>query len=106
MNRTKILLFALAAVLLVPAFLLATTDTFSGKQNCGAALFPKDTEELVQQSGDLIEDDFNAEITRQQCDHEILQKRLLTALVLAGSIGLVITAIRLKPRPGRFPGDP
>ena len=106
MNRTKILLYGTAALLLVPAFFLGTTDKFSGSQNCGAALFPKDTSQLIQQSGDPIEDDFESEITQKQCDHEILRQRLLMAFVLVVALGLTITATRLKPRPERFPGDP
>ena len=106
MNRTKILLFGTAALLLVPAFFLGTTDKFSGSQNCGAALFPKDTAQLIEQSGDPIEDDFETEITRKQCDREILRQRLLTGFVVIVAAGLAITATRLKPRPERFPGDP
>ena len=106
MNRIKFLLFVAAALLLVPAFVFATTDRFSGEQNCGAALFPKNTAQLVEQSGDLIEDDFEAEVTRKQCDREILEQRLYTAATLLLAVALVVIAVRLKPRAERFPGDP
>ena len=106
MNRTKLLLFVLAAVLVGVAFFVGTTDRFSGTQNCGAALFPRDTEQLTQESGDPIEDDFAAEVRRDQCAHEILTQRLLMGLLLLGAIGAVIAAVRVRPRPQRFPGDP
>jgi hypothetical protein len=106
MNRTKFLLLFLAALLLVAAFFFGTTDRFAGRNNCGAALFPKDTEQLVQQSGDPIEDDFEAEILRDQCGQEILRQRLLTGLFVVLAVVAIVVAFRLRPPPERFPGDP
>ncbi len=106
MNRKKILLFALAALLLIPAFVLGTTDILSGDQNCVAALFPKDTEQLVQQSGDPIEDDVVAEMTREKCDREILRQRVLMGFVLLLAVCVFITATRVTDQVERFPGDP
>jgi hypothetical protein len=106
MNPTKLLLLVLAALLLVTAFVLGTTDRFSGEQNCGAALFPKDTAQLVEQSGDLIDDDFSAEVTRKQCAREILRQRIFTAIAVVVAAGLVVLAFRGRARAERFPGDP
>ncbi|HKY14274.1 MAG TPA: hypothetical protein VJM33_05080 [Microthrixaceae bacterium] len=106
MRPLRLVLFILAAVCLVVTFFLATSDVFEEDRNCGAALWPKDTSRIAQETGDIADDDFNAEVLRKQCSQKLLEQRLATAAALAVSIVLVILALRARTREERFPGDP
>ena len=106
MRPLRIVFFALAAICLVAAFVLGTSDVFEGDRNCGAALWPKDTSRIAQETGDIADDDFNAEVLRKQCSREVFEQRVATVGAFAGSIVFVFLAIRTRSREERFPGDP
>src|SRR6478672_3663627 len=104
MRTRQIVLVALAVVLLAPAFLLTTKDVFVDGQNCGAALFPRDTSQLTEASGDLGNDEFHREAIEAQCSHAHTRQWFFAGLCVAASIVLVVVALRWKAKEPRFPG--
>jgi hypothetical protein len=105
MPKRRIVLLVLAALLVVPTFLFATTDVFAEGQNCGSAVLRRNTSQLTEDTGDLIQNDFNAEVLSEECGRNILRQRFLTALCLIIAVVLVVLAYRWKPAEPRFPGD-
>jgi hypothetical protein len=105
MPARRILLFVIAGLLMIPAFLFATTDVFAEGQNCGSAILRKNTSALTEDTGDIIENDFNAETLSEECGRDILRQRLLTAVFLIAAVVVLVIAYRWKPAEPRFPGD-
>jgi hypothetical protein len=105
MPMRRIVLLMLAVLFVVPALFLATKDVFADGQNCGSAVLRKNTSQLTEDTGDIIENDFNAEKLSDECDRNILRQRFLTAIVLVVAGTLVVIAYRWRPEEPRFPGD-
>jgi hypothetical protein len=106
MRRRRIILTALSVILLVPAFFLTTKDVFVDEANCGAALFPRDTSQLIQSTGDAANDEFAAEALAEQCSREHTRQWFFAALFVALAVTSAVFAYRSKEREPRFPGDP
>lgn len=106
MRPLRIVLFAIAVICLGAGFVVATRDVFVGKSNCGAALWARDTNNVTQQTGDLADDDFAAEVLRKQCSRDLFRQRVAMIAILGAGIGLLVIAIRMRDPEERFPGDP
>jgi hypothetical protein len=102
----RIVLLVLAGLLVVAGLFLATKDVFAEGQNCGSAVLRKNTSQLTEDTGDIIQNDFNAEQLADECGRNILRQRFLVGLILLVAVGLVVAAYRRKPDEQRFPGDP
>jgi hypothetical protein len=105
MPKRRLVLLILAALMMIPAFLFATTDVFAEGQNCGSAIIRKNTSELTEDTGDIIENDSNAEQLSEECGRNILRQRFAMVVFLLIAIVLVVVAYRWKPDEPRFPGD-
>jgi hypothetical protein len=105
MPKRRIVMLVLAALFLVPGLFLATKDVFAEGQNCGSAVLRKNTTQLTEDTGDIIDNDFNAEKLSKECDQNIVRQRFLTAIFLLIAVVPVVIAYRSKPAEPRFPGD-
>ena len=105
MPLRRIVLLVLAVLFVVPALFLATKDVFVEGQNCGSAVLRKDTSQLTEDTGDIIENDFNAEVLAEQCGRSIFRQRFFTVVLLLVAAALVVVAFRWKPEEPQFPGD-
>jgi hypothetical protein len=106
MRRRRILLTTLSVILLLPAFFLTTKDVFVDNENCGAALFPRNTSQLIQSTGDAADDEFQAEALAEQCSRDHSRQWFFAALFLGLALVSAVFAYRSKDREPRFPGDP
>jgi len=102
----RVILTVAGVLFLIPAFFFLTTDLFVGDVNCGTAMVPRDTDALVLQTGDLIEDDFAAEALRGECSQRVFRNRVITIGMVGLAVALFVAASRSKPKDERFPGDP
>ena len=102
----RIVLLVLAVLLVILGLFLATKDIFAEGQNCGSAVLRKNTSQLTEDTGDIIQNDFNSEKLAEECGRNILRQRFLTGMFLVVAVGLVVAAYRRKPEEPRFPGDP
>ena len=106
MNAQRLILIVLGVAFLVAAFFFLTTDLLVGDVNCGTAMVPRDTDSLVLQTGDIIEDDFTAEVVRNECGQKVFRNRIITLGFVVAAIITFTIAATVKPRHERFPGDP
>ncbi len=97
----------LSGILVVAAFLFATSDAHAERQNCGSALIPRDTTSLGLDTGNVAKDDFSVEEVADDCNQIILRQRYFLALCVGGAVLCSVVAGRLRTREEpQFPGDP
>jgi hypothetical protein len=101
----RIVLLVLAVLLVILGLFLATKDIFAEGQNCGSAVLRKNTSQLTEDTGDIIQNDSNTEQLAEECSRNILRQRFLTGTIILVAVGLVVIAYRRKPEEPRFPGD-
>jgi hypothetical protein len=106
MTVRRVILIAAGLLFAVPAFFFLTTDLLVDNVNCGTAMVPRDTDSLVLQTGDPIEDDFTAQVLRDECSQNVFRNRIITLSLVLVATTLFILAARSKPDNERFPGDP
>lgn len=106
MTTRRLILLTLTTVLIVGAFLLATSDVHTRNRNCGSALLPRDTTGMGLNTGDTARDDFSVQEVSADCRHLILRQRYLLALTVAAAGVTGVLAKRSHPKVERFPGDP
>ena len=106
MTIQRVILIAAGLLFAIPAFFFLTTDVLVGDVNCGTAMVQRDTDSLILQTGDPIEDDFSAQVLRDECAQKVFRNRIITLSLIVVAVTLFVLAARSKPRGERFPGDP
>ena len=103
----RLFLSTLSVGLVVGALYLASIDIVTHGHNCGSAILTRDPSVVGVEASNVADEAFSAESVQSSCDHEVLGRRFLVGLLLAGAVGATVMSSRSRRnRPVHFAGDP